>query len=60
MDLGRPLATVTPTLDGDVLQVLATHDVSFTAGQVRRVLNNFSEEGIRKGALTAGSGRCAG
>ena len=42
------MATVTPTLDGDVLQVLATHDVSFTAGQVRRVLNNFSEEGIRK------------
>lgn len=48
MQLNRPLATVTPTLDGDVLAVLATHDVTFTTGQIHRILNNFSEEGIRK------------
>ena len=48
MELNRPLATVTPTLDGDVLAVLATHDVTFTTGQIHRVLNSFSEEGIRK------------
>jgi predicted transcriptional regulator len=48
MQLNRPFATVTPTLDGDVLAVLATHDVTFTTGQIHRILNNFSEEGIRK------------
>ena len=48
MELNRPLATVTPTLDGDVLAVLARVDATFTAGQVRRVLARHSEEGIRK------------
>jgi predicted transcriptional regulator len=48
MQLNRPFATVTPTLDGDVLAVLATHDATFTTGQIHRILNNFSEAGIRK------------
>ena len=48
MQLNKPFATVTPTLDGDVLAVLATHDVTFTTGQVHRILKDFSEEGIRK------------
>lgn len=48
MQLNRPFATVTPTLDGDVLAVLATHDATFTTGQIHRILNGFSEEGIRK------------
>lgn len=48
MQLHRPFATVTPTLDGEVLSVLASHDVSFTTGQVRRILTEYSEEGIRK------------
>ena len=48
MELNRPLATVTPTLDGDVLAVLAQNEVSFTTGQLRRVLGRYSEEGIRK------------
>lgn len=49
MDLTRPFQTVTPTLDGDVLVVLArAADVSFTPGQVQRVLGRHSEEGIRK------------
>jgi predicted nucleotidyltransferase len=48
MELNRPLATVTPTLDGDVLAVLAQHEVSFTTGQMHRVLSRYSEEGIRK------------
>lgn len=48
MEFNRPFATVTPTLDGDVLSVLATHDVTFTTGQIHRILTNFSEEGIRK------------
>jgi predicted nucleotidyltransferase len=48
MQLNRPFATVTPTLDGDVLTVLATHDAAFTTGQIHRILKGFSEEGIRK------------
>ena len=48
MELSRPLLTVTPTLDGDVLAVLARHDAIFTTGQLHRVLVRHSEEGIRK------------
>jgi predicted nucleotidyltransferase len=48
MELNRPLATVTPTLDGDVLGVLAGFDGTFTTGQLHRVLGERSEEGIRK------------
>jgi predicted nucleotidyltransferase len=48
MELGRPLSTITPTLDGDVLVVLANHDVTFTTGQLSRVLPHYSEAGIRK------------
>ena len=48
MQLNKPFATVTPTLDGDVLTILATHDVSFTTGQVKRMLLDYSDEGIRK------------
>jgi len=48
VDLSRPLSTVTPTLDGDVLAVLARRDVAFTTGQLHRILARHSEEGIRK------------
>ena len=48
MELSRPLSTVTPTLDGDVLAVLARSDVTFTTGQLHRILTRNSEEGIRK------------
>ncbi len=44
----RPLATVTPTLDGDVLAVLAQADAAFTTGQLHRMLTERSEEGIRR------------
>ncbi len=49
MELSRPLTTVTPTLDGDVLAVLARQDdITFTTGQLHRILHRHSEEGIRK------------
>jgi predicted nucleotidyltransferase len=48
MQLNRPLATVTPTLDGEVLTVLAQHEVTFTTGQLHRILDRYSEAGIRK------------
>ncbi|TRW79469.1 nucleotidyltransferase domain-containing protein [Mycolicibacterium sp. 018/SC-01/001] len=48
MQLNKPFGTVTPTLDGDVLGVLASADGSFTIAQVQRVLATASGEGIRK------------
>jgi predicted nucleotidyltransferase len=48
MQLNRPLATITAALDGDVLAVLAQHEVTFTTGQLQRILDRYSEEGIRK------------
>ncbi|HEY1616960.1 MAG TPA: nucleotidyltransferase domain-containing protein [Streptosporangiaceae bacterium] len=48
MQLNRPLATITPTLDGDVLAVLAQHEATFTVAQLHRVLDHYSEEGVRK------------
>jgi predicted nucleotidyltransferase len=48
MQLHKPFATVTPTLDGDVLAVLAGADVTFTINQVQRILATASGEGIRK------------
>jgi hypothetical protein len=38
VDIGHPLATVTPTVDGDVLAVLAQNEATFTPGQLRRLL----------------------
>jgi predicted nucleotidyltransferase len=48
MQFSQPLAVVTPTLDGPVLAVLAMADESFTTGQINRILDRHSEEGIRK------------
>lgn len=48
MQLNRPFATVTPTLDGDVLAVLASTDATFTISQIQRILATASGEGIRK------------
>lgn len=48
MQLNKPFATVTPTLDGDVLAVLASADATFTISQVQRMLATASGEGIRK------------
>jgi len=47
MNLGRPFSVVTPTLDGDVLSVLAGADAAFTAPQVHRLLARHSVEGVR-------------
>lgn len=48
MQLNRPFAAVTPTLDGDVLAVLASSDSTFTTTQIQRILTTASGEGIRK------------
>lgn len=48
VDLARPLSLITPTLDGDVLQVLAGAKASFTAPQVHRLVVGWSESGVRR------------
>lgn len=48
MDFRSPLRVVTPTLDGDVLAVLARSEVALTSGEIHRLLGRGSDEGIRK------------
>lgn len=48
MQTQHPLAVITPTLDGDVLAVLARADAPYTVGSVRRVIGGRSYAGIRK------------
>lgn len=47
MDLARPLALITPTIDADVLAVLARARASFTGRQVHQVAGRHSERGVR-------------
>jgi len=42
------MLTVTPTVDGDVLSVLARVDAAFTAPKVQRLLDRYSVPGVRK------------
>lgn len=48
MQWNRPLSVVAPTLDTDVLAIMALADVGFTTGQLHRMLPEVSQEGIRK------------
>lgn len=48
MDLSRPLSVVTPTIDGDVLAVLARADKQFTPGDLQRMMGRYSLGGIRR------------
>lgn len=50
MDFSRPLSVIAPTLDGDVLAVLAGAEEEFTGRRIHRVLGRGSEHGIRKAA----------
>lgn len=50
MDFRRPLQVVTPTLDGDVLSVLARGDVEMTGRELQRVIGRGSHQGIRNSA----------
>ena len=46
MELSRPLAVVTASVDGDVLRVLALADADFTSGDIHRLLAGPSPRGI--------------
>jgi DNA-binding transcriptional ArsR family regulator len=50
MDFRRPLEAVTPTLDGDVLSVLARGDVEMTGREIQRVIGHGSHQGVRNAA----------
>jgi predicted nucleotidyltransferase len=48
MELGRPLAVVTSSVDGDVLRVLALAEQDFTPGAVHSLLGRYSVAGVRR------------
>lgn len=48
MNLRHPMRVVTPTVDGDVLAVLARAAGPFTVPQVHNLVGQFSESGVRK------------
>jgi Nucleotidyltransferase domain len=50
MDFRRPLEAVTPTLDGDVLSVLARAEVEMTGREIQRVIGHGSHQGVRNAA----------
>lgn len=50
MNFHRPLTVVTPTLDGDVLAVLAGADTEFSGRELARRAGYGSTEGIRRAA----------
>jgi predicted nucleotidyltransferase len=50
MDFSRPLSVVAPTLDGDVLSVLAGAEDEFTGRRIHEMLGRGSEQGVRKAA----------
>jgi predicted nucleotidyltransferase len=50
MNFSRPLQVVTPTLDGDVLAVLARADAELTGRGIHRLVGHSSEAGVRKAA----------
>lgn len=50
MDFRHPLRIVTPTLDGDVLELLARANEGFSGRQLHRLLGRASEPGVRRAA----------
>jgi predicted nucleotidyltransferase len=50
MDFTRPMRVVSPTLDGDVLMVLAAADEEFSGRRIQQLLGHSSEPGVRKAA----------
>lgn len=50
MDFRRPLQVVTPTLDGDVLSVLALAETEMTGRELQRIVGRGSHQGIRNAA----------
>lgn len=47
MQVDRPFLALTPTVDGDVLQILSGAEAAFTPGEVQRLLGRHSVAGVR-------------
>ena len=50
MDFGHPLRVVTPTLDADVLSVLARAEIELTGREIQRLGGHGSHQGVRNAA----------
>jgi DNA-binding transcriptional ArsR family regulator len=50
MNFRRPMQVVTPTLDADVLSVLARADVELTGREIQRLARHGSHQGVRNAA----------
>jgi hypothetical protein len=48
MEIQHPFRVVTPTLDGDVLSVLASATAEFTPPEVQRLIGDHSVDGVRR------------
>lgn len=48
MNLSKPLTSLIPSLEGDVLTVLAGADYAFTGRQIHRVIGKNSQVGVSK------------
>ena len=51
MELQRPFRLITPSLDGDVLAVLARADAEFTPPQVHGMVGRHSVDGVRRALI---------
>lgn len=47
MNLNRPLTSLIPSLEGEVLTVLAGAETSFTGNQVHKIIGAYSDRGVR-------------
>lgn len=47
MNLNRPLTSLIPSLEGEVLTILAGADAAFTGNQVHRLMGAYSNRGVR-------------
>jgi predicted nucleotidyltransferase len=50
MDFRRPIQVLTPTLDAEVLSVLARADIELTGREIQRLARHGSHQGIRNAA----------
>lgn len=46
MDLNRPIGVITPTIDAEVLAVLAGSTVTFTGAQVQKIMGSHTQKGV--------------
>lgn len=48
MNLSKPLTSLIPSLEGEVLTVLAGAEAEFTGAQIHQLIGSYSDRGVRK------------